>query len=732
MARSSKHISLGLVFHNHQPVGNDEAVIERIFHETYEPQVGALERHPGVAAGLHYTGSLLDWLVKYKPEFLERVRKLVERGQVEVLSGGYYEPILPLIPDDDKLEQIQKMTGVVKHLFGYNATGMWLAERVWEPTLPSCLAGAGIEWTLLDDVHFKIAGLSDEDLSGYYMTEDDGKVVGVYGISKALRYAFPWKPVDETMQYLKSEAVTTPGKIIVVGDQGEKLGAWPGTYELCWGEGGDNGWVDEFFSAIEANRSWLYTVKLGDHMRNVPAAGRVYLPTASYTEMMEWALPAARGAEFSRLLSKVEKTEPEAAAYMRGGFWRNFLVKYPEANDQHKKTLRVHDKIQEARNRAGERADAHARLDEAQEDLWRGQSNDTYWHGRSGGVYMNDVRVRVQAHLCRAQQAAERVMYGDANWVKPEITDFDRDSMQELLIEGNALNLYVDMADGGSIFWWDLRKHNYNLASILSRRPESYHEALREFEERKRSGKRRKKADPLNQEERLLVKEENLDRLLNYDWYRRNSMIDHFLGPGTTLENFAAATYNEEGDFVNGAYKAEIETVGSNTLHIVLERDGSIKTPKGNQSVRVSKRLTLKPGSPNMRVLYTIQNTGDTELTGLFGSEWNINLLGGGHNPNGYYRVEGVELEDDALDSTGEVRNVKTLALGNSWLGIEMEMTSNIEGTFWRFPIETVSGSQAGFERVYQGSCVLFQWLFRLVPDDSLDIELEWKYKGNG
>ena len=267
----------------------------------------------------------------------------------------------------------------------------------------------------------------------------------------------------------------------------------------------------------------------------------------------------------------------------------------------------------------------------------------------------------------------------------------------------------------------------------MSRRPEPYHATLREYENQR--SERREAGGPnqaIQPQERILVKEENLDTALAYDWYRRNSMIDHFLGPGTTLDNFAAANYNEEGDFVNGTYSADIEPVGENTLHVLLERDGHINTPTGPQPIRLSKRLTLKPGSPDLRVLYTIQNTGDTELTGLFGSEWNINLLGGGHNPTAYYRVEGAELDDPALDSRGEVRNVKSLAVGNSWLGIEMDLQSNIEGTLWRFPIETVSGSEAGFERNYQGNCILLQWLFKLAPDNSLDIELQWTYQGQG
>jgi alpha-amylase len=226
------------------------------------------------------------------------------------------------------------------------------------------------------------------------------------------------------------------------------------------------------------------------------------------------------------------------------------------------------------------------------------------------------------------------------------------------------------------------------------------------------------------------VKEEGLDLLLHYDTYRRNCMIEHFLGPGTTLENFRDVAYNEEGDFVNAPYSAEMEATGK-VLNVILARDGHVTTETGARPVRVSKRLTLKPGSPHFRVRYTIQNTGDEELTAVFASEWNINLLGGGHNPTAYYRVEGVELDNPLLDSTGEVKNVRELAVGNSWLEIELGLRLNHEATFWRYPIETVSGSEAGFERVYQGSCLLLQWLLKLPAGDSVDIELQWRNQGS-
>ncbi len=133
---NSASIQLGLVFHNHQPVGNFPWVFEQVFQESYIPMLEALEQHPQVRLSLHYTGSLLDWFHEVHPECIERIAALVQRNQVELVSGGYYEPILPSIPDRDKIAQIRRLNEQLFKDFGVNASGMWIAERVWEPSLP--------------------------------------------------------------------------------------------------------------------------------------------------------------------------------------------------------------------------------------------------------------------------------------------------------------------------------------------------------------------------------------------------------------------------------------------------------------------------------------------------------------------------------------------------------------------------------------------------------------------
>ena len=91
---------------------------------------------------------------------------------MEIVGGGFYEPILVVIPSEDRLEQITRLAGYIEKHFGRRPKGAWLAERVWEPQLPSSLGAAGVEYTLVDDNHFLGAGFELEQLFGYFTAED--------------------------------------------------------------------------------------------------------------------------------------------------------------------------------------------------------------------------------------------------------------------------------------------------------------------------------------------------------------------------------------------------------------------------------------------------------------------------------------------------------------------------------------------------------------------------------
>ena len=727
--RQSKSIHLGLLFHNHQPVGNFPWVFQQVYEEAYLPMIEALERHPEVRLSLHYTGSLLDWMEEAQPAFLLRLALLVKRQQVEIVSGGYYEPILPSIPDTDKVAQIRRLTERIQRVFGTKATGMWIAERVWEPDLPKFLREAGIDWTILDDVHFKNVGLEDHDLLGYYATEDQSSTLKLYATSKSLRYTIPWRPVREAIENLYSLATSDGRRIAVMGDDGEKFGSWPGTRSYCWGSDSKPGWTEEFFTALEQNAAWLHTIPLGEYARNYPALGRIYIPTSSYIEMTEWALPPRKSYAFGKLLHHLEEEKRhDILQFMRGGFWRNFLVRYPEINNQHKKMLRVHQNVY----------DAGATPETGIIQLWKAQANDTYWHGLFGGIYMGHVRSAIYHHLIKAENAADRARFGAIHWQRYEFTDFDRDSQNELIVESNQQNLYIDPQRGGTLFEWDIRRSMHNLLSVMTRHEESYHETLRQFEQERRQqeayithqlhsqqGHILASDEPISPHTTVRTKEANLDKYLVIDPYRRNSLIDHFLAPGITLEHFAQVRYEEQGNFVQLPYESTVKHDASG-ITITLARDGQVKRPGalGPLPVHLQKTLFIPLGEENLIVRYTIHNKGQTRLQTRFACEWNVHLLGGGGNDQAYYRVEGHKLENGRFDSTGEVPQVQQFHIGNSWIKQDIGFSLDEPATLWRFSIETVTGSEAGFERNHQGSSLTLLWPLLLEANQSWNVTI--------
>ena len=108
---------LVLAVHCHQPVGRSDENINEAYLKAYLPFVETLEKYPAIKLVAHYSGTLYEWFSKNHPEFLEKIKLLVKRGQMEVLTGGFYEPILPLTPYEDSLEQIKLETDFIKHNF---------------------------------------------------------------------------------------------------------------------------------------------------------------------------------------------------------------------------------------------------------------------------------------------------------------------------------------------------------------------------------------------------------------------------------------------------------------------------------------------------------------------------------------------------------------------------------------------------------------------------------------
>ncbi len=268
MNQSHDPTRLLLVIHNHQPVGNFDFVFEKATENAYAPLVDLLAEHPRVRVGLHFSGPLLEWLESHRPAVLSTVREMCGRGQVEILGGGWAEPMLAVLPDADAQGQMRMMRAECARLFGVLPRGMWLAERVWDPDLPRLLRAADVEYTLLDDTHFRYAGLLAPRLTGHYVTEKAGDAVAVLPIDRQLRYAIPFHEPLDAMEAIKSAG---PGRTVTYGDDGEKFGVWPETHEWVW----EKGWLKRFFELLEDPEQGVELVLPSEQLDNYAPSGRV-------------------------------------------------------------------------------------------------------------------------------------------------------------------------------------------------------------------------------------------------------------------------------------------------------------------------------------------------------------------------------------------------------------------------------------------------------------------------
>jgi hypothetical protein len=715
----TRRISLSLVLHNHQPVGNFGWVFGEVYAKAYEPMVAAIERHPGLHLGLHYTGPLLEWLRAERPEFIARLRALVDNGQVEILGGGLYEPVLASLPERDRIGQLERMASTIEAAFGRRPTGAWLAERVWEPDIPTSLVAAGYRYTILDDAHFRAAAIAEDAMWGPYTTDDQGRRLTVFGTEQGLRYRIPFQPVAAVIDYLRDHATEAGERVGMMGDDGEKFGAWPTTWEHCWGRGG---WVEDFFEALEANADWLATVRPSDWLGSHPAVGRVYVPTGSYAEMGEWALPPDESVAFADALHHAVETGAPEARWLRGGFWRNFQVKYREINDLHKQMLRVSAAV------AG--MPVGAPRDDAVDHLYRGQSNDCYWHGLFGGIYIAHMRAATFEHLIAAEDLADATL---GTLESAEVVDLDLDGRDEARLATPGQVVTVELDEGAGIGSWDLRAARHALTAVLRRRPERYHAILQAHEARlaeARAGKggsgstssdgpgaassdpfQDAAADPEDDgpssiHDIVRTKEAGLAELLRYDGYERRSGLVRALSPSSTTSDWSAGG---GADLGSPAAPASVEELADRRLVTVAE------TSIDGEPVAIRRELTLEGGrlDPGLGLRLTIEHRGTRTLRARIGLEWAMTMLGGGGNPAAWWEVDN---RRSRHDGSGSASGVTELAQGNDWLGVAVATRAEPAADAWWAPIETISNSEDGFERVYQGGALLLSWAVELEP----------------
>lgn len=727
MSGSETFARLVLGFHDHQPVGNFDGVFAQNFEQAYRPLVRTFAEYPEIKFCLHISGPLWEWLEANRVSFFDEIAALVDRGQAEILAGAWSEPILPMIPRRDRIEQIAMFREIIARRFGVQPRGMWLAERVWEPELVESIARAGIEYAVLDDYHFTRAGLDPDALGGYFLTEDQGHVLRLFPNSESLRYLVPWREPEEAIDHLVRLAETGgPEPFAVTADDGEKFGGWPGTHELIY----ERRWLARFLDLLQENAAKVRTCTFGEAIDTLPPLGKVYLPPASYREMTEWVLAPERIAAYQEATTNLDKADPAFAEPIRsffapGGFWRNFLVKYPEAGEMAAHMRSVSDTLakieRQARNARNPLSAEKIRiLEEARKDSFRAQCNCPYWHGAFGGLYLPHLRNAVYRHMILAENGIDALIAPEGDYLRCIEGDFDADGQTEIRIDNRHVILWIDPASGGQVYEADDRRTATNVLATLNRRPEPYHEKVRQ-------AATAPPADtpdgPSNLHDRVTLKHAGMDALLVYDKYPRKALVDHLWPADTSADQVSLNQAAELTGWPTAAYEVESIEKSPDRIEVALSRATNVH---GND-LKITKTVALPKPCNCAEVSYRL-----TGLSGLsasrFAVEINVAAMAGHESDRQFIDNSGHKL--GMLDSSLRLVKPESLTAADEWanLAVRIDWRENPPDEVWTVPIRTVSNSEGGFEAVFQSAAIFAVWNVGGTDESERTIDFHWSF----
>ena len=398
---------------------------EDAYQNALKPFITAIYNHPEIKTTMYFSGPLMKWIEKKHSEFHTVLAELAANRTVEFLGGGFWEPMLPLIPAPDRVGQIEVMTTYLRKQFGKRSRGCWIPAQVWETHLASSLRSSGMEFVFL----------SEKVFPSYYSTnvpviaEDQGKSIVVFPLNDFLSENFLKIPPDEFIEKIRTydtgEATESVVSILV---DGFRLSG-------CYG-GGD--WLESFFRGISKSEEWLECIHPGRYLRNGHYSRRkIYIPGPSYSSLMSWN----------------NKTEVTGC----NRFYRDFLVKYRESSLLYSKMMHIEVLTNQLR---GDKS----RKKTAKEELWKAQEHYAYWYGPTGGIFNSKLRHKAYSSLIEAEKATrEKGIFTSAL----TSVDFDMDGEKEYLYSGTIYNAYVHTV-GGAVFELDYLPVSKNYLATFS------------------------------------------------------------------------------------------------------------------------------------------------------------------------------------------------------------------------------------------------------------------------
>jgi alpha-amylase len=286
----------------------------------------------------------------------------------------------------------------------------------------------------------------------------------------------------------------------------------------------------------------------------------------------------------------------------------------------------------------------------------------------------------------------------------------------EITLDSNDIYCIIKPSYGAAVEEIDFKDVAFCLTNVLTRRKEGYHSKLFAQHQHSDGGEVKSIHDIVRS------KESGLENYLIYDRYQRLSFMDHFISKDCDVNRMRSEGYTELGSLVDAPYTYRRKD-RRGAAYVECEAEGVVRIGGEELPIRIQKKFKLVSSRPELSVSYKIKNCSRSEIDCYLAIENNLSLLAA-DSPDRLIVIPTENVRYERFKEVMTAIGISKFYLYDGYLKRNFVIVSDKIFNLWHYPVETVSQSEDGFERTYQGSAFILVYDLSLKPDEEFSFSI--------
>lgn len=419
---------------------HDDSMYKAVYEKIYKPLGALLFANPSLKFSFYFTGTQIEFLKKQNSEFFELLKELISKKQIEIIGGGYYNPIFPILFPLDRSGQIEKLSLSIRQNFGRRPRGMKLFADSWDPSMISVLNDFNMDYVLLENSLLPPA----KQLFLPVVMSDRGKTTTVLPVYNEFtvnkdesakdyftRILNSFEKLRSLESHLEENPDSSPERVIAIPFNDTTIAPFL-----------DSSWFQEFFALVSESERLNFSLPHAS-IKSCNAFIQGYVHAGIGESIARWCFTPYESVEVS------------------DGYPTNiydYLQTYSASRLLYDRMIHVSLLLNQCR---GDKMRKKA----AREKLWAGQSGDAYICRSPNALSAFAARQDAYKNLTEA----EKLVRECSNFKESVISyDYNGDGFKEYVCHLEKYNVCITPS-GGTIFELDVMKAGGNYADNFSR-----------------------------------------------------------------------------------------------------------------------------------------------------------------------------------------------------------------------------------------------------------------------